>query len=82
MEGSLHELPARGQEGTTEAGSMMRFRWWLWWHLCKLPNICPANAHSVLIWKTRRDPRIDAMCRKDAAECDGVCYCGKIRPAP
>jgi hypothetical protein len=26
--------------------------------------------------------RINDMCRKDAAECDGVCYCGKIRPAP
>ena len=60
---------------------MNKIRWWLWWHLCKLPNICPANAHSVLIWRMSRDPRIDASCRRDAAECDGTCWCGKIRPS-
>jgi hypothetical protein len=55
-----------------------RLRWKLYGWLCKLPNICPARAHSVLIWRTDRDPRIDDVCRRDC-ENNGVCWCGKLR---
>lgn len=55
-----------------------RLRWKLWHWLCKLPNVCPANAHSVLIFRTSRDPRIDSVCRRDC-ELNETCWCGKLR---
>ena len=65
---------------------MTRFRWWLWWRLADRPTVCPANLYSAMFnhhrGEDRSTIRINDMCRKDAAECDGVCYCGKIRPAP
>lgn len=57
---------------------MGRFRWWLWSTLCRLPQVCPANAHGVLIWRTRNDPRIDGACRCGCAD-NGACWCGKLR---
>lgn len=55
-----------------------KLRWKIWNALTKLPNICPANAHSVVIYGERRDPRVDAACRRDFAR-NGVCWCGKLR---
>ena len=53
--------------------------WWKAYYLaCKLPGICPANAHGVLIWHTRVNPRIDGTCREDCA-LNGNCWCGKLR---
>ena len=58
---------------------MIRFRFWLWWHLCKLPHICPANSYSRIIQHCKdQNPRIDHICREDVAHC-GTCWCGKIR---
>ena len=57
---------------------MQRLRFWIWWHLAKLPNICPADAYSVIVEKHRRDPRIGWICREDCAN-TGVCWCGKLR---
>lgn len=54
-----------------------RLDWWLYRWLCKRRNICPANAHGLLIWRTREDPRIDSLCRGDVAR-NGACWCGKL----
>lgn len=55
-----------------------REHWHLWRAASGLPGICPANAHSVLIWRTSLDPRIDGVCRADLAR-NGSCWCGKLR---
>ena len=52
--------------------------WRLWSLACKLRRICPANAHSLIIWGYKRDPRIDGACRGDLAR-NGSCWCGKVR---
>lgn len=57
---------------------MKRLRWRLWGLITGLPGVCPANAHSVLIWQNWRSVRIDSMCRRGCAE-TGSCWCGKLR---
>jgi hypothetical protein len=52
-----------------------RLRWRIWTLLTRSRRICPANAHSLIIYGERRDPRIDSMCRRDAAA-NGSCWCG------
>lgn len=55
-----------------------RLRWKVWRLFCKLPNICPAAAHSLIVYGYRDvDPRINWMCRKDC-EWNGTCWCGKV----
>ncbi len=60
------------------AMSLTKLRWLIWWRLAKVPGICPANAHSLIIDGCRRDPRIDAICR-DICPPQTACWCGKIR---
>lgn len=55
-----------------------RTRWKIWGWLTKLPNVCPANAHSVVIWRNRRSILVDSACRRDC-ERNGSCWCGKLR---
>ncbi len=58
-----------------------RLRWWLWSMACRLPGICPANAHTTLIITYPghgRNPLVDGICRSDCAR-NGSCYCGKLR---
>lgn len=57
-----------------------RLRWRLWNFLSGRPGICPAHAHSLIIWGERRSPRIDRMCRRDLGR-NGSCWCGKLREA-
>lgn len=69
---------------SAERGFNERVRWKLWWWLTKSRHICPANAHTLLIYGDRRDPRIDDGCRRDCAA-NGTCWCGRLRepePAP
>jgi hypothetical protein len=54
-----------------------RFRWWLWNHSQRFRRVCPANAHSLLIWGYQRNPCIDRACRTDCAR-NGCCWCGKL----
>lgn len=57
-----------------------RLRWKLWGLLCRSRRVCPANAHSALIWRTRsvREIAVDDICRRDLAA-NGCCWCGKLR---
>lgn len=61
-----------------------RLRWFAWRHLIRLPRVCPANAHSRIIWRIEHDDGfvkgclIDDMCRRDCAAND-ACWCGKLR---
>lgn len=55
-----------------------RLDWWLFRHLSRVPGLCVAKLHGLLIWRTREDPRINAMCRRDLAA-NGSCWCGKLR---
>jgi hypothetical protein len=58
-----------------------RLRWWLWGLACRLPKVCPANAHRVLILTypgRDHNPLIDSVCRSDCAS-NGECYCGRLR---
>lgn len=65
---------------STKTEQASRFRWWLWRLVTRSKRVCPANAHSRLIWRIRDQPiGIDDVCRRDAAAC-GVCWCGKIDP--
>lgn len=59
---------------------MRRIRWWLWRLLIKRRSVCPANAHTLMIYGDRRDPRVDDVCRRDLAA-TGTCWCGKLRAA-
>ena len=58
----------------------MKLRWRLWGLLCRSRRVCPSNAHSALIWRTKplREVGIDWMCRSDCAA-NGACWCGKLR---
>lgn len=58
-----------------------RLAWKLWGLACKHPRVCPANAHSALIWHTRplREIFIDWTCRSDLVANGGTCWCGKLR---
>lgn len=56
-----------------------RLRWKLWGLVTRLPNVCPANAHEVIVSRVpygRRSPFIDRSCRELA---NGSCYCGRLR---
>ena len=56
-----------------------RLRWWLWGKLSDRPGVCPANAHSRVIYGERdRSIKVDSMCRRDLSR-TGTCYCGKLR---
>ena len=57
-----------------------RLRWKLWDLVTRLPWVCPANAHSALIWRTRplREMAVDGACRRDCAA-NGSCWCNKLR---
>jgi hypothetical protein len=58
-----------------------KFRWWLWALACRLPRVCPANAHTSLILSypgRRRSPLVDDVCRSDCAA-NGECWCRKLR---
>jgi hypothetical protein len=57
-----------------------RLRWKLWGLLTRSRRVCPANAHSALIWRMRpaREIFVDSMCRKDCA-LNGACWCGNLR---
>jgi hypothetical protein len=55
-----------------------KLMWRIWGAACRLPNVCPANAHGVLIWQTQADPRINWVCREDCAR-NRTCWCGKLR---
>lgn len=61
---------------------MRRAEWWRWklWGLVtRLPSVCPANAHEVIVSNApdrRRSPFADRACRDMA---NGSCYCGKLR---
>lgn len=54
-----------------------KLRYRLWSLLCKRPNVCPANAYSLVIWGLRQNPHIDSLCRLDCEQ-NGRCWCGKI----
>lgn len=58
-----------------------RLRWKLWTLVSKLPKVCPAHAHSLIIDGYRRNPMQDWMCRDGATRC-GSCWCGKIQRIP
>ena len=56
-----------------------KLRWRLWAWLSSRRGICPANAHTMVIYgDLRHDPRISSMCRQDC-ERNGECWCGKLR---
>jgi len=58
-----------------------RLRWKLWGLLCRLPGVCPANAHGALLTSRPchgRNPLIDRLCREGCAD-RGACWCGKLR---
>ena len=56
-----------------------RVRWWLWRHLIRHPRVCPASAHSRVVWGIRdAGLAVDGMCRDDALR-NGACWCGKVR---
>lgn len=57
-----------------------RLRWRLWGLLIRSRRVCPANAHSAVIWRMSplREIGINSMCRRDT-EANGGCWCGKIR---
>lgn len=53
--------------------------WWRAWALLgKAPKVCPARLHSLMFWRSRTSPLIDAACRTDLAR-NGSCWCGKLR---
>lgn len=54
-----------------------RLRWRLWGAFCRLPSVCPATAHSLLIWRLPYNPFSVSKCRRDM-NC-GTCWCGKLR---
>jgi hypothetical protein len=58
-----------------------RLRWKLWGLACRLPWVCPCNAHTAIVadypGRSRR-LRVDYGCRRDLAV-NGGCYCGKLR---
>ena len=59
----------------------LRLRWWLWRQVCRHPNVCPAQAHSLIVWGCMdRRPQIDDGCRTDCTR-NGSCWCGKLRAA-
>ena len=65
-----------------------RLGWKLWGLLTRSRRVCPANAHSAVIWRMRplREIFVDSMCRRDCA-LNGACWCGNLRartaqPAP
>lgn len=66
--------------------SETRVHWWLWRQVNRLPNVCPARSHSVIVWNGWKDGRgersitIDSSCRSDC-ERNGACWCGKVRRA-
>jgi hypothetical protein len=55
-------------------------RWKLFGLLTRSRRVCPANAHSALIWRTRplKEIGVDSACRSDCAAA-GVCWCGNLR---
>jgi hypothetical protein len=55
-----------------------RTKWRIWSWLCKVPSVCPAKAHTLVIIGERCDPRVDWMCT-DNHDRSGVCWCGKLR---
>jgi hypothetical protein len=56
-----------------------RLRWKLWGLLTRSRRVCPANAHSALIWRMRplREILVDPACRTDCAA-NGGCWCGNL----
>lgn len=59
--------------------TITKLRWRIWGLFSRLPGICPANAHSLVIDGYHRSPAIDRICRQDLAGNGGSCWCGKIR---
>jgi hypothetical protein len=59
-----------------------RLRWKLWDLVTRSRRVCPANAHSAIIWRTRplREIGVDGICRRDLAA-NGACWCGNLREA-
>jgi hypothetical protein len=59
-------------------GFWERFRNRVWGWACRWPKVCPANSHTLIVWKSWRSPWIDTACRMDYAR-NGTCYCAKLR---
>ena len=68
-------LRAAGKWTHTDGGKV---RWRLWSLAIRSRRVCPASAHSLIIWGYLRDPCVDDMCRRDCAD-NGTCWCGKLR---
>lgn len=60
--------------------SNKRTRWRLWHLACRSSRVCPANAHSAIIYGERRSIFIDQVCCNDANN-NGACWCGKLQRA-
>lgn len=54
-----------------------RFRWWLAYHLGRLPGLCPVGTQSRIAQGGQISLRVDDVCRLDCAE-NGACWCGKL----
>ena len=65
---------------TEQADRWRWLRWKVYGLALRLPNVCPANAHGALIWRTRslREMTVDRACRSDCAA-NGSCWCNKLR---